>query len=40
MAFALSFLIAVLIGLIVTDAVTSTSWEEIERCKREEDEDE
>jgi hypothetical protein len=40
MAFALAFLIAVLIGLIITDAVTSTSWEEIERWKREDEDPE
>ena len=39
MAFAIAFLIAALIGLIITDAVTSTSWEEIERCKKEEDDE-
>jgi hypothetical protein len=39
MAFALAFLIATAIGLIIADAVTRTSDEEIERWKRE-DEDE
>lgn len=39
MAFALAFLIAAAIGLIIADGVTRTSDEEIERWKRE-DEDE
>lgn len=39
MAFAVAFLIASAIGLIIADAVTRTSDEEIERWKKE-DEDE
>ena len=39
MAFALTFLIAAAIGLVIADAVTRTSDEEIEKLKKE-DEDE
>lgn len=39
MAFAVAFLIAAMIGLIIADAVTRTSDEEIEQFKKE-DEDE
>ena len=40
MAFALTFLIAAAIGLIIADGVTRTSDEEIERWKREDDDPE
>jgi hypothetical protein len=40
MAFALAFLIAAAIGLVIADAVTRTSNEEIERWKREDEDPE
>lgn len=39
MTFAVTFLIAAAIGLIIADAVTKTSNEEIERWKREDEDD-